>query len=139
MQSEMPLITDRSPRHTLSVQPIHRHKPGCPKYIPSSESHLLSNIDSIKKMSVLHPLITPVTLISLFRILPDIPEMADPSDNQPYIHFYIPSTNERLTIQKNASSKWKTTHSSDDFDVYLHDVCFFLKNKKLLYHVSTRE
>ncbi len=57
MKSEIPLLASQqfSERSIKSVS--SQHKPGCPKYIPSSEYNLLSSdlfthttIDNIKKM-----------------------------------------------------------------------------------------
>ncbi|CAF0759301.1 unnamed protein product [Adineta steineri] len=84
---------------TLSPQ---QHKPGCPRYIPSPESNLLSSdlfthttIDNIKKI-----------------ILPDIPQTNDLFDDQTYIHFYIPSNNENLSMKKLHSSLFEKSQST---------------------------
>ncbi|CAF1596318.1 unnamed protein product, partial [Adineta ricciae] len=59
----------------------HRHKPGCPQYIPSPENNLLSS-----------DLFTHTTIDNMTKIiLPDIPETTDLFDNQTYIHLYLPS------------------------------------------------
>ena len=64
IKSETPFITSQqcsqsSVKTSPSIEPLYRHKPGCPKYIPSSEHNLLSSdlfthttIDNIKKMFV---------------------------------------------------------------------------------------
>ncbi|CAF0768856.1 unnamed protein product [Adineta steineri] len=84
---------------TLSSQ---QHKPGCPRYIPSPESNLLSSdlfthttIDNIKKI-----------------ILPDIPQTNDLFDDQTYIHFYIPSNNENISMKKLHSSLFEKSQST---------------------------
>ena len=64
IKSETPLMTSQqysqsSVKTSSSTEHLYRHKPGCPKYIPSSEHNLLSSdlfthttIDNIKKMFV---------------------------------------------------------------------------------------
>lgn len=91
-----------------------RHKPGCPKYLPSSEYNLLSSdlfthttIDNIKKMYRFRRNFHWTLNIS-FRILPDIPEPTDLFDDQTYIHFYIPSKSENISIKK----PWKIKYYS---------------------------
>ncbi|CAF3539320.1 unnamed protein product [Rotaria sordida] len=107
IKSEIPLITSKqfseASINTHSSEHIHRHKPGCPKYIPSPEHNLLSSnlfthttIDNIKKI-----------------ILPDIPQNNELFDDQTYIHFYIPSKTENISFKKLHSTLIEKDKSSD--------------------------
>ncbi|CAF3966316.1 unnamed protein product [Rotaria sp. Silwood2] len=106
-KSEVPLIASKqfseASINAVSSEHIHRHKPGCPKYIPSPEHNLLSNnlfthttIDNIKKI-----------------ILPDIPQNNELFDDQTYIHFYIPSKTENISFKKFHSSLIEKDKASD--------------------------
>ncbi|CAF1164112.1 unnamed protein product [Rotaria magnacalcarata] len=108
IKSETPLLTSQqfsqNSIKTLSSEHIHRHKPGCPKYIPSPEHNLVSSnlfthttIDNIKKI-----------------ILPDIPQNNELFDDQTYIHFYIPSKHENISLKKLPSSFIEKDTSSSD-------------------------
>lgn len=95
-----------------SFEYTHRHKPGCPKYIPLPEHNLLSSnlfthttIDNVKKMLVkifncmIH-LPYSIFIFFIFRILPDIPQDNELFNDQTYIHFYIPSKTENISLDK---------------------------------------
>ncbi|UJR35413.1 hypothetical protein I4U23_028170 [Adineta vaga] len=93
LETKPTLFSNNNEMPLLSSSSSHRHKPGCPQYIPLPENNLLSTdlfthttIDNIKKI-----------------ILPDIPETGDLFDDQPYIHFYLPSKSETLPIQSDSS------------------------------------
>ncbi|CAF4283685.1 unnamed protein product [Rotaria socialis] len=108
IKSETPLLTSQqfsqNSIKTLSSEQIHRHKPGCPKYIPSTEHNLVAS-----------NLFTHTTIGNIKKIiLPDIPQNNELFDDQTYIHFYIPSKHENISLKKLHSSFIEKDASSSD-------------------------